>query len=155
MKPTRTLIRLLNATPLLLVIAIGLAACNSPYPTKMKGDEPYAVLHQPPYAKGGGGLYFHRAGLCTINGEDPHGEFLKYNHRVEPGRVSLKFCNPIADPETFIRQGIGQCDVSFQAIKGQLYILDFEPDDFLRTCVYNSDMRPITCCVVEIPEDET
>ncbi|MEM1389975.1 MAG: hypothetical protein AAGG45_02760 [Pseudomonadota bacterium] len=155
MKRKRTLIILLNAIPLLLVIAIGLAACNSPSPAALKGDEPYAILHQPPYARGGGGLYIHRAGLCSINGEDPHGEFIKYNHRVDPGQVSLKFCNPIADPETFVMQGIGKCDVTFQAIRGQLYILDFEPDNFRRTCVYNADMRPITCCLVEIPKDET
>ncbi|MEO1641773.1 MAG: hypothetical protein AAFR74_00450 [Pseudomonadota bacterium] len=143
-----------GALPLLLFIPVGLAACNSPHPAKLKGDETYAVLHQPPYARGGGGLYFHRAGLCTINGKDPSGEFLKYNHRVSPGEVSLKFCNPIADPETFVRQGIGQCDVTFQAIAGQLYILDFEPEDFRQTCVYNSDMRPVTCCRVEIPGEE-
>ena len=155
MNSKQTLIRLLNATPLVLLIAIGLAACNSPHPITLDGDEAYAVLHQPPYARGGGGLYVHRAGLCALNGQDPHGAVLKYNRRVEPGQVSLKFCNPIADPETFVRQGIGQCDVTFQAIAGQLYILDFEPEDFRQTCVYNSDMRPVTCCRVEIPGEKT
>ena len=114
-----TTIRILAA----LLASAALAACASPGPRKLRGDEDFAVLYTPPVKCVAIGACVARVNIKAINGVATQNLVSQYNYQVEPGEVSvLVLSHPVLGDKLPWVQGV--CELKWTAVAGEIYALD-------------------------------